>query len=224
MKWKKLLACIIAGIGSALPASAQFGEIVNGLTNVALPIVNQGAGYKGYIEADYTMGVGNFRTNFVSLATSQGYKLNQWFYFGAGVGVDLLWSTVNSGWGNHWALYNPEWLAHQKTSSAWMVPVFTDFRLTLGNITDVSFFVNIRLGAAFLCSDSYVKIRDGYLTDKNYFYMQPAVGMRIPIRKTKPKQAVDIGVHYRLMTSDYWDQWQYTAAINGLGVNISYEW
>lgn len=224
MKGKKLLIGLTALIGSVFPASAQFGEIVNGLTNMALPILRQGAGYKGYLEADYTMGVGNYRTNFISFATSQGYKVNKWLYIGAGVGVDLLWSTINNGWGSDWAADNPDWVAHEKTTSAWMIPVFTDFRFILPGMTDTSFFFNVRLGAAFLCSDSYVQIRNGYLTDNKYFYMQPAFGLRIPICKTKPKQAVDIGIHYRLMTSDYWSVWQYSAAINGLGLNISYEW
>lgn len=69
-----------------------------------------------------------------------------------------------------------------------------------------------------------MKVADGFLTSNSYFYIQPSVGIRIPINDTNPRQAVDIGVHYRVMTSEYWDSWQYTAAINGLGVNLSYEW
>lgn len=206
------------------PAQAQIGEIVNGLTNVALPAIRQGAGYKGYLEADFTAGVGNYRSNFVTVATSQGYQMNNWFYMGAGIGVDMLWSTVNTGWGENWAASNPEWFAHEHTSSAVMIPVFTDFRFILGEQTSTSFFINLRVGAAFLCSDSYIKIRNGYLTNQNYFYFQPAVGVRVPINSTNPRQALDIGLHYRLMTSNYWSNWQYNATINGLGVNISYEW
>lgn len=99
MKWKRLLIGILAGVGGMLPVSAQIGEIVNGLTNVALPAIRQGNGYKGYLEADCTIGVGNYRSNFLTLATSQGYKFTDWLYMGAGIGVDLLWSTVNTGWG-----------------------------------------------------------------------------------------------------------------------------
>lgn len=224
MKWKYAIAGIVLAATAALPAQAQIGEIVNGLTNVALTAIRGGAGYKGYIEADYTQGFGRYRSNFLTVATSQGYKFNDWFYLGAGIGVDFLWSTVDTGWGNDWAASNPQWYAHEHTSSAVMIPVFTDFRFSIGKITDVSFFINMRLGAAFLCTDSYVQIRDGYLTNQNYFYMQPAFGVRIPISKTKPKQALDIGIHYRLMTSNYWSNWQYNATINGLGLNVSYEW
>ena len=224
MKWGKLLTCILFAVGSALPASAQWGEIVNGMTNVALPTIRQGARYKGYLEADFTMGVGNYRSNFVTVGTSQGYMFNDWFYLGAGIGVDLLWSTVTKGWGDDWAADNPDWYAHEHTSSAVMIPVFTDFRFILGDTSKTAFFVNMRVGAAFLCSDSYIRIRDGYLTNQSYFYFQPAVGVRIPVNRTKPRQAIDIGLHYRLMTSDYWSNWQHDATINGLGVNISYEW
>lgn len=224
MKWEKLLICMMVAVGSSVPAAAQIGDIVNGLSNVALPMIQRGAGYKGYLEADFTMGVGNYRSNFVTLATSQGYKFSDWFYMGAGIGVDLLWSTVNSGWGDSWADSNPDWYAHEHTNSAVMIPVFTDFRFILGEQTFTAFFINLRLGAAFLCSDNYIQIRDGYLTNREYFYFQPALGVRIPVSKTMPRQAIDIGIHYRLMTSDYWSNWQYNATINGLGINVSYEW
>lgn len=224
MKLYKSAILGLLALASVAPARAQIGEIVNGLTNVALPVIKQGAGYKGYLEADFTAGVGNYRTNFVTLATSQGYQLNNWFYMGAGIGVDMLWSTVNRGWGDNWSASDPSWYSHESTSSAVMIPVFTDFRFILGQQTQTSFFLNFRLGAAFLCSDSYVKVRDGYLTNREYFYFQPAVGVRVPINSTNPRQALDVGIHYRLMTSNYWNNWQYNATINGLGVNISYEW
>lgn len=224
MKWIKFPVIAALTLAGMIPARAQIGDIVNGLTNVALPAIQQGPGYKGYVESDFTLGVGNYRSNFLTLATSQGYKFNDWFYMGAGIGVDFLWSTVNSGWGDGWADQNPDWYAHEHTKTAVMIPVFSDFRFILGAQTDVGFFINLRLGAAFLCSDSYVQIRDGYLTNRNYFYFQPAFGLRIPVNSTNPRQAIDIGIHYRLMTSDYWSTWQHDATINGLGLNITYEW
>lgn len=224
MKRKKLLIGLLLACMGSLGASAQYGEIVNGLTNVALPAIRGGAGYKGFLEGDYTQGVGAYRTNFVTVATSQGYMLTNWCYIGAGIGVDLLWSTVEDGWSDDWAYQNPEWRDHKHTSTAVMIPVFTDFRFIMGDQSNTAFFMNLRFGAAFLCSDSYVQIRDGYLTNRNYFYLQPAIGMRVPVNKTKPRQAIDIGLHYRLMTSNYWSGWQHNASINGLGVNVSYEW
>lgn len=97
MKMKRYLLPALACIGMAVPASAQYGDIINGITNTILPAIQHGSGYKGFVEADYTQGFGNYRCNFATLSTSQGYMLNNWFYMGAGIGVHLLWSTVNSG-------------------------------------------------------------------------------------------------------------------------------
>lgn len=224
MKGKSILLSLAMSAASAIPVSAQYSDIVSGITNALMPAVSGSSYYKGYVEADYTQGFGNYRTNFLSVSTSQGYKFAPWFYMGAGVGLDLLWSTINNGWGSDWSMSSPDWLDHQYTTAAVMIPVFTDFRFILGSQTDTSFFLNLRLGAAFLCTDSYVQIRDGYLTNHDYFYFQPAAGVRIPVSATHPRQAVDVGIHYRMMTSDYWSTWQYAAVINGLGVNISYEW
>ncbi len=224
MRTKNILFTILLGLMSLLPVKAQYSDIVNGLTNAIMPAVSGSSYYKGFVEADYTQGVGNYKCNFMTLCTSQGYKFTPWFYMGAGIGVDIMWSSVVAGWGDGWADQSPEWFNHKKTEAAVMIPVFTDFRFNFGDITSPSFFIDLRVGAAFLCSDSYVKIDNGYLTNQNYFYLQPSIGMRIPVSITKPRQAVNVGLHYRLMTSDYWSGWQHNAVINGLGANISYEW
>jgi hypothetical protein len=197
---------------------------VNGLTNVALPAIRQGNGYKGYLEADCTIGVGNYRSNFLTLATSQGYKFTDWFYMGAGIGVDLLWSTVNTGWGNDWATSNPDWAAHEKTSSAVMIPVFTDFRFNIGSPKGISFFADVRLGASFLVTNSDLRINEGYITNNEYFYLRPSIGIHIPVNPEKNTSAFNIGISYQLLTANYWDSWQRNTTLNALGVNASYEW
>lgn len=218
------MAAAMLMASAAAPASAQINEIVNGLTNVAITAARQGAGYKGYLEADYTHTFGNYKSSFVTLATSQGYMVSDHFYIGAGVGVDLMWTTLDKGWGSDWLPRDPARASRHSVSSALMVPVFSDFRYIMGQATDPTLFLNLRVGCAFLCTDSYVRIADGYLTNREYFYLQPAVGVRVPVNRTKPRQAVDFGIHYRLMTGRYWSGWQHDAAINGLGLNISYEW
>lgn len=224
MKWNKILLTIALAGASVAPAAAQYSDIVNGITNTIMPAISGSGSYKGFVDAEYTQGFGTYRTNFMTLSTSQGYKFTNWFYMGAGIGVDILWSTVNDGWGEDWADSHPDWYNHEHTSTAVMIPVFSDFRFMFGTPTSVGFFINLRVGAAFLCSDSYIQIRDGYLTSQRYFYLQPSVGLRVPVSQTNPKQAIDIGLHYRLMTSDYWSNWQYNATINGLGVNVGFEW
>lgn len=223
--WIALLALLFAGI---LTSSAEYNEVVNGMKNRSIVPTREGntshRGYKGFVEADCTIGYGNYRSNFATLATSQGLMATDWLYLGAGIGMDLAWSTVNAGWGRRPSRYSREWYRHETTDFALMIPIFSDFRFIFGKTTDLSLFLNMRLGAAFLCSDNYLRIKDGFLSDKSYFYMQPAIGVRIPIRKTKPRQAMDIGIHYRVMTAKYRSDWQQNANINGLGLNISYEW
>ena len=224
MKRKSLLLALLLAGAVAAPVSAQYTDIINGITNTVMPAISGASSYKGYVEGSYTQGFGNYRTNFATVATSQGYKFTPWFYMGAGIGVDFLWSTVDDSWGESWEASNPGMYNKSRTTSAVMIPVFTDFRFIMGSQTSTSVFFNLRLGASFLCSDTYIQIKDGYLTSKEYFYFQPAFGVRFPINITNPKQAIDIGIHYRLMTSNYWSSWQYNAAINGLGLNLSFEW
>ena len=224
MKTKCLFLGMAVAAAIAAPAEAQVSRVAEGIRNVLTPALSGANTYKGYVTADYTQGFGTYRTNFASLTTSQGYKFTNWFYMGAGLGIDLLWSTADDTWGNDWQGSLPGWEKNNYTTAAVMIPVFSDFRFITGTQTSPSFFFKVRVGASFLCSDSYVKIHDGYLTQREYFFLQPSVGVRIPINTTNPRQAIDIGMHYRLMTSEYWSTWQYTAAINGLGLNVSFEW
>ncbi len=224
MKTHKLLISLLLSATPVLSASAQYSDIANGIANVLMPALSQSQAYKGFVETDYTQGFGKYRTNFATVSTTQGYQFSELFYMGAGLGVDLFWSTVDQGWGNSWQPQRPETIDNSYTSSAVMIPIFTDFRLTLGDRSKASFFADLKVGAAFLCTDSYVKIRDGYLTNTNYFYLQPSVGVRVPVNKTHPRQAINIGVHYRLITSDYWSGYQATVPLNGAGLNASFEW
>lgn len=224
MKTRRFFYTLLLAVTAQLSASAQYSDIINGIANVLNPALSRSQSYKGFVEADYTQGFGNYRTNFATLSTSQGYQFSDYFYMGAGIGVDLFWSTVDEGWGNSWKPQRPDSQYNSYTSAAVMIPVFTNARLTLGDRSKASFFADLKVGAAFLCTSSYVKIRDGYLTNTNYFYLQPSVGVRIPVNKTHPRQAVNIGLHYRLITSDYWSGYQATVPLNGAGLNASFEW
>lgn len=221
---KGLMIYALAAMGAILPASAQYSDVVNGITNVIMPAISGAKSYKGFVEADYTQGIGNYRTNFATISTTQGYQMTNWFYMGAGIGVDLLWSNVNDDWGNGWSRQSHDWNDQSYTSTAVMVPIFTDFRFRFGAWNAASFFIDLKIGAAFLCINDYVKIRNGYLTNTNYFYFQPAIGVRVPVNPNNAKQAINIGIHYRLLTSDYWSGYQSSVVLNGLGLGVSYEW
>lgn len=219
-----LSLCILGAVAVPLSAEAQYSKIANGLTNVLMPAVSGASNYKGFIEADYTQGIGYYRSNFATISTTQGYQFNNWFYMGAGLGVDFMWSYVQDDWGHTWQPGNPGWNNKDYASKAVMIPVFSDFRFTLGSRRQTSFFIDLKVGASFLCSDSNVKIRNGYLTNNSYFYLQPAIGLRIPVNSNDSRKAVNIGLHYKLITADYWGGWQSHIVQNGLGANLSFEW
>ena len=70
---KTLLVCAMALV--SLTARAQYSNIANGITNVLMPALSGANSYKGFVEADYTQGVGRYRTNFATISTSQGYQM-----------------------------------------------------------------------------------------------------------------------------------------------------
>lgn len=214
----------VAATVPSLPAAGQYSNIVNGLTNVLMPAISGSSTYKGFVDVAYTQGFGTYRTNFATLSTTQGYQFTPWFYMGAGIGVDVLWSSVNNDWGNQWQESYPDRYDDNYTSTSAMIPIFTDFRFNIGKRTQPSFFIDLKIGAAFLCTNNYVKIRNGYLTNTSYFYMQPSLGVRIPVNGNNSKNAVNVGLHYRLITSDYWSGYQSSIVLNGLGLNVGYEW
>lgn len=217
---------ILLGImlSAAIGASAQYSNIANGLTNVLMPALSGSSSYKGFVDAAYTQGVGRYRSNFATISTSQGYQLNSWLFMGAGIGVDLMWSYVNDDWGNGWSQSNMDRYDDTYVSKAVMIPVFTDFRFNIGPRNAASFFIDLKIGASFLANSNSVKIRNGYLTNTSYFYFQPAIGVRIPVNSQNAKQAFNIGVHYRLLTSDYWSGYQSSIVQNGLGAHVGFEW
>lgn len=219
---KSILLSVMLSV--AISANAQYSDIANGITNVLMPAISGSSSYKGFVEADYTQGVGRYRSNFATLSTSQGYQVNSWFFMGAGIGVDLMWSYVSDDWGNGWSSSNMDRYDDTYVSRAVMIPVFTDFRFNIGPRNAASFFIDLKVGASFLANNKSVKIRNGYLTNTSYFFFQPAIGVRIPVNSNNYKQAFNIGVHYRLLTSDYWSGYQSSIIQNGLGAHIGFEW
>ncbi|MDE6867284.1 MAG: hypothetical protein K2J23_07810 [Muribaculaceae bacterium] len=105
-----------------------------------------------------------------------------------------------------------------------MLPIFTDFKATFGAPDKVGFYIDLRIGCSFLLSDKYIEIGEGYLTNREYFYLRPSLGFRIPTSTNHPKQAIDVGVSYKLLTSNYWNSYSRSTTLNSLGVTVAYEW
>lgn len=216
---------------SAISASAQYYEIANQLPQLIRPALSGSFNYKGFVDVSYMRGIGDCKADFLDVSTSQGFRYADWFYMGVGIGADVLFSSTDDNWGDGWEHGSPD-IEHSSTTTAVMLPLFTDFRFTLGGKStmpdgstrsSVGFFIDLRVGCSFLCSDDWIRINNGYLTNQQYFYLRPSVGLRIPVG-TSGKQAFDIGLCYKLLTSNYWASSKESATLSSLGLTVAFEW
>ncbi len=202
-------------------ASAQYYEIANQIPNLITPALQGGFNYKGFIEAEYLHGVGDNSCDFFGISTVQGFRYSSWFFMGAGLGVQYVHTSPAEDWQ---PTYYPGNAINRSSRSGCMVPVFTDFRFNIGSPKGISFFADVRLGASFLVTNSDLRINEGYITNNEYFYPRPSIGIHIPVNPEKNTSAFNIGISYQLLTANYWDSWQRNTTLNALGVNASYEW
>lgn len=215
----------------AQEACGQYWQAANQLQSLISPALSGSGRYKGSVELMGVAGIGSSKLNHVEISTSQGYQYTDWFYMGAGLGVDIVrssvddgvpadWNDPDGGWGN-----SPRY-GNKKTGV--MIPVFTDFRFNIptgSSPTSASLFVDLRLGATWLVGNSYIRTDDGWLSNNTNFYFRPAIGARIPINSRNPRQAINIGVAYLLLTSgnNYW-YYDDTQTLSAIGATVSFEW
>ena len=124
----------------------------------------------------------------------KGFKYANWFFMGVGAGVDIMLPN------DHHDYYEP----------GVMVPLYADFRFLIGDQSKVSANLDLRVGAAFPFNN--------LIGDEN-FYLRPSLGVRFPINKNKPKQALNVAFTYQLLVDGchYWDR-------HSLGATIGFEW
>ncbi|MDE6206662.1 MAG: hypothetical protein K2M55_02530 [Muribaculaceae bacterium] len=217
---KRLHTFLAAGAMLLLPstASAQYYQIANKLTSLISPALSGSFNYKGFVDLSGTAGLGHNRANFVKISTTQGFKYSNWFFMGAGIGVNLAIANQPQ-WGGDYDYYR-----HDYSKTKCMIPVYSDFRFNIGPADNMSFFIDVRLGAAWLIGSSYLAMTDACMTSETQFYMKPAMGVRIPIAP-KSKQAFNVGVSYQLLTSNnnYW-RYSNSVTLNNLGLTVGFEW
>ena len=217
------LALMLVVIFSSQTASAQYYEIANRIPSLIQPAISGSMRYKGFVDLGYSKTLGNYNADFLEVSTSQGFQYSSWFYMGVGIGADVLFAHKNDNWGDGWE--DPSYgKDHGSMTTAVMLPLFTDFRFNIGGNKGASFFIDLKLGCSFLLSNKYISIGDGYLTNQEYFYLRPSLGIRIPTNSKNPKQAFDLGVSYKLLTSNYWNSRSRDITLNSLGVTVAYEW
>lgn len=226
MKIITIIKRAVAPLALLLPAAgahAQYYEIANQLPSLLRPALSGSFNYKGFVDAGYNKTLGDYNADFLEISTSQGFQYSNWFFMGVGIGVDVLFAQQND---NHGYWEGPDGFDHSHSSctTAAMMPLFTDFRFSLGYSSAATFFIDLKVGCSFLLGNDYIAIGDGYLTNQEYFYLHPSIGLRIPTNPDNTKQAFNIGLNYKLLTSNYWSSWERNITLNGIGVTVAYEW
>lgn len=205
----------------AVPSHAQIYEAINTLQSVLSPALSGSGRYKGYVEAGYSHTLSHYNGDFLEISTSQGYQYNSWFFMGAGLGVDVLFSHPNAKSGE---MMTPPPGSRPVTKTAPMLPLFADFRFLIGDTSNISFFLDLKVGCSFLMTNRNIAIGDGLLTNREYFFLDPSIGLRLPCNKKNPKQAVDVGVKYKLLTSNYWYNYNNNITLQSIGAYVAFEW
>lgn len=204
-------------LGSVSTANAQFYAIADRISDMITPALYGGLNYRGLVEVSAIKGIGENNGDFVGLSTSQGVKYADWLFMGVGIGVDALFTHVDKYYDNG---------MQSITKSGCVIPVFTDFRFTLGNSSSPSFYFGTQIGCSFLISDSDISVNRGYITSDECFYIKPSIGVRIPAGTTD-HNAVTLALSYQLITPGY-ERYEYlnseSISLNGFGVTIGYEW
>lgn len=125
-------------------------------------------GYAGFVELGYGTLLGETGINIVDFSTIHGYKINPYFFVGAGTGVSLKFTGDHLGAG---------------------VPLFLDARANLMKRT-ISPFVDFRIG--------YYPVTSAKLstTIVNFgeFFISPTIGVRFPAKGKV--SAYNLGIGY----------------------------
>ncbi|MDE6479835.1 MAG: hypothetical protein K2L45_06145 [Muribaculaceae bacterium] len=214
---KKIYLTLVIALAGIFNLSAQYTSIVNQAASILQTAVMGGMRYRGYVDASYTGGFGRLQANFVGVSTVQGLQYADWFYMGAGLGVDLVTSKTDSN--------NNGWFGDRQTrTTGVMIPIFTDFRFNIGGSKSPSFFIDVKAGGSFLIGKNYLAIENGYINGSEYFLLKPSIGLRIPTGNNG-KRSMNIGITYQLLTCNYW--WynnSNSGTLNSLGATVSYQW
>lgn len=215
-------------LAAGSPASrAQYYEIANQLPNLISPALSGSFNYTGYVEASGVAGVGHNRANFIGISTTQGFRYANWFFMGAGIGVDVAMAQQNDIISSHPdnPSHQPPFYGHSTSKTKAMIPVFSDFRFNIGDRAKTSFFIDLKLGAAWMLGSSYLRMNDACMDNSAQFYMRPSLGVRIPVNSNNCSQAFNIGLTYQLLTSDDNYGWYDNGVtLSNFGVTLAYEW
>lgn len=223
MKYLRNILAALLVAGAVQGASAQYWELANQLPGLVRPALSGSLNYKGFVEFSGIAGLGHNRANFLELSTSQGFRYADWFYMGVGIGIDVVMGQTSDRYipdGDD----APGYFYRQTSKTKAMMPVFSDFRFSVGGPA-ARFFADLKLGAAWLLGNEYLQMNDACLGTGAQFYFKPTIGVRLPVNSQNPRQAINIGITYQLLTSNnnyYW--YDNSLTLHALGASVSYEW
>lgn len=214
---------ILLTLFAMLPAavSAQYYQIANQIPQLLSPALSGSLNYKGFVELTGMPGLGHNRANIIDISTTQGFQYSSWFFMGVGAGVDAVMAQQPGNW--H-PTPDYDYMYRGNTKTKVMIPLFSDFRFTFGPATS-SFFIDLKVGAAWLIGSDYLRMADGFMSNSTQFYFRHTIGMRIPVSAQKPNQAFNVGVTYQLLTSNNnYYYYSNSLTLNNIGISVSYEW
>ena len=211
-RYFKRFSLIIALIFAfCLSANAQYYYGAGAhVRNMISPALSGSFSYKGYVEGSYLRGLGDDRFDVAEISTTQGFTYSSWLFMGAGLGIDLMIPSLDF---------------ERKGEYSVMVPIYADFRFNIGNQSRVGLSIDLRLGTAINFNDDFYT-NNGYLLEDECWYIRPSISMRIPINKSKPRQALNIGFTYQFIMTDayYCHSWYDDRVFNNIGATIGFEW
>lgn len=214
---KKLIVLVVVCMSGFSLSQAQYYQLANQLGELLSPALSGSFRYKGFADVAYMPGIGsNYETaDILEVTTTQGFQYASWFYLGVGAGVNIAFAES----GGYEGVLIPE----KTTDVGVMIPLYTDLRFNIGSREKTSMFIDLRIGASFLVSDYYFRIGNGYVTSDECFYLKPSIGVRFPVNKNNPKQAINLSANYQLMTPG-WSYYNDSLTLHNLGATIGFEW
>lgn len=124
--------------------------------------------YKGYVDAGYSIGIGDYNFGRVEINTSHGYQFSPYFFLGAGVGVHFMPSYETSG-----------------------MDIPLDVR---DSKVDIPVFVNIRSHFSKGKLTPFADLKGGtYITNDGELYVIASVGIRDALND---KQGLSLSLGY----------------------------
>lgn len=225
MKAFRFLLLPLLSAAASFAASAQYYEIANQVSNIIRPALSGSLTYRGFAELSGTAGIGANRANIIGISTSQGFQYASWFFMGAGIGVDIAMTAPGEHRPAAATEATPDFMRHPSARTMAMIPVFSDFRFTIGAGGGAACFIDVKAGATWLIGNDYLEFTNARMGGGAQFYLRPSIGVRVPLSAAGARQAVSIGVAYQLITSDNWyTYYDNSVTLNGFGATVAFEW